>query len=109
MASEPTVMVYITCRDEDEARSVTKALLEEKLVACGNMWPVRSLYNWEGRLEDHMEWAALYKTREELADRLVARIKELHSYKVPGIEVLKVDGGFPEYLQWVRDETEPPE
>ena len=109
MASESTVMVYITCRDEDEARNVTMALLEEKLAACCNMWPVRSLYNWEGSLEDHMEWAALYKTREGLADRLVARIKELHSYEVPGIEVLKVAGGLPEYLQWVRDETEPPE
>ena len=105
----PTVMVYITCRDEDEARNVTKTLLDEKLVACCNMWPVRSLYTWEGSLEDHMEWAALYKTREELADKLIDRIKELHSYKVPGIEVVKVDGGLPDYLQWVGDETEGPE
>ena len=57
---DATVMVYVTCKDEEEAARISKALLERRLAACANMWPIRSLYRWEGRMEDEREVAVLY-------------------------------------------------
>jgi len=105
MPKEETIMVYITCKDEDEAMSISRTLLEERLVACANMFPIRSLYRWERKMEDERETAVLSKSRREHTRLLVARIKELHSYEVPCIEIVKVDGGDPDFLGWVRDET----
>ena len=103
--SGSTVMVYVTCTDEDEAARISKALLEMRLVACANVWPIRSLYRWEGKLEDEREVAVLYKTRETLADKVVEAIKGMHSYKVPCVEVVRVEGGNTEFLEWVMGET----
>lgn len=105
MPEKETIMVYITCKDEDEALSISRTLLEERLVACANMFPIRSLYRWEGKMEDDREMAVLFKSRTEHTKLLVARIKELHSYDVPCIETVKVDGGNPDFIKWVRDET----
>ena len=106
MADARTVMIYVTCKDEAEAERISKALLEERLVACANMLPIRSLYRWEGKMEDESEVAVLYKSRGELAEDVVKRVRELHSYDVPCVEVVEVDGGSPDFLKWVLDETE---
>ena len=106
MSPSDTVMIYITCKDEDEAVEISRALLDKRLVACANMFPVRSLYRWEGKMEDEGEVAVLYKSRAELAGRVTEEIRALHSYDVPCIEVVKVEGGNPDYLKWVGDETD---
>lgn len=106
MPSEPTIMVYMTFRDQEEAATVSRALVDEKLAACSNIWPVRSIYRWEGKVEDEMEWAGLLKTRESLREKLLERARELHSYEVPCVEFVNVDGGNAQYLKWVRGETE---
>ena len=80
------LFLYITCKDEEEALSISKTLLQEHLIACANiMRPHLSLYRWEAKLEQQQESAAILKTTEELFDRVKTRIKELHSYDTPCI------------------------
>jgi periplasmic divalent cation tolerance protein len=98
-------LVYITTRDEDEARKIGKALVEEKLAACVNIHPIKSIYRWEGEVQAEDEAAMLVKTRAELVDRVIERVKALHSYEVPGIVSLSIDKGNSDFMKWIGEST----
>ena len=97
--------VYITAKDEDEARKIGETLVEEKLAACVNIFPVKSIYRWEGDIQEEGEVAMFVKTRAELADEVINRVKELHSYEVPCIVSLPIAKGYPDYLKWIEEST----
>ena len=97
--------IYITAGSEEEAAGIGKTLIEERLAACINILPVRSIYRWEGSLEDEAEVAAFIKTRDSLAEKVIDRVKSLHSYEVPCIVVLPIKQGNPDYLQWIEEST----
>ena len=98
--------LYMTAADDDEAARIVSTLLEERLIACGNILPgVRSLYRWEGKIEDDAEVAVIMKTRAELADAAIARIVALHSYDTPCVTAWSVAAGNADYLGWVKGET----
>ncbi len=98
-------LIYITTKDEDEARKIGRTLVEEKLAACVNIHPIQSIYRWEGEIEEEGEVAMLVKTRAELADKVIERVKELHSYEVPCIVSLSIDKGNPDFLKWIGEST----
>lgn len=101
-------MVYITAASPDEAETIGRALVAERLAACANILPgMRSVYRWKGVVETAAETVLIAKTRLELADALTARVKELHSYDVPCVVVLPIAAGLPEFLRWIDDETAP--
>lgn len=97
--------VYVTAKDADEARRIARALVEEKLVACVNYWPITSLFRWEGAIEEGAEVAMICKTRTDLLPDVIKRVKELHSYEVPCITSWKIDTGSESFLEWVGKET----
>ena len=98
-------LIYITTKDEDEARRIGKKLVVEKLAACVNIHPMKSIYRWEGKVEEEGETALLVKTKAELADEVIERVKELHSYEVPCIVSLLIEKGNPDYLKWIEEST----
>jgi periplasmic divalent cation tolerance protein len=101
-------VIYVTAPAGDEAGRIARALVDERLAASANVVPrVRSTYWWNGRLEQAAEALILLKTRKALAERVIARVRELHSYVCPGILVLPVEAGNPAYLQWLAAETTP--
>lgn len=97
--------VYVTARDADEARSIARALVEERLVACVNYWPIASVFRWEGAIEEGAEAAMICKTRTDLVPGVIKRVKELHSYEVPCITSWKIDTGSESFLDWIGKET----
>jgi periplasmic divalent cation tolerance protein len=100
------VTVYATFADEEEALRIARTLVEERLAACANiLGPCRSVYRWQGRVEDSSEVAVLLKTRAGEADRLIARLAQLHSYDVPAAVAWPIANALPAYLQWVVAET----
>jgi periplasmic divalent cation tolerance protein len=101
-------VAFITAPDPACAEAIARALVEERLAACVNVLPgVRSIYRWEGAVQDEAETLLIVKTRAERAQALEARVRALHPYEVP--EVLRVDaaGGSPPYLAWVLEESAP--
>lgn len=79
-------------------------LVSEKLAACVSLVPkVSSVYRWGGKIERADEVLILIKTSQEKLDRLIPRIKELHSYEVPEVLVLPIERGSPEYLKWLEE------
>jgi periplasmic divalent cation tolerance protein len=98
-------LVYITAKDEEEANRIGQALVGEKLAACVNIHPIRSIFRWQGEIRQEDEVAILAKTRAELVDEVMSRVKELHSYEVPCIIVLPLEKGNPDFLEWISQST----
>jgi len=98
-------LVYITAKGEEEANRIGQALVGEKLAACVNIHPIRSIFRWQGEISQEDEVAILAKTRAELVDEVMSRVKELHSYEVPCIIVLPLEKGNPDFLEWISQST----
>ncbi len=97
------VVVLITASSAEEAAKLGRALVEERLIACANIvGGVRSLFFWEGKLQDERETLMICKSTSLLMDRIIKRVKELHSYTVPEIIALPIVAGSKEYLEWVN-------
>jgi len=104
MAGE--VIVLITVSSADEATKIGTALVNEHLAACVNVVPeIRSLFFWEGKTRDEYETLLICKSRQELLDKLILRVKSLHSYAVPEILALPIVGGSSDYITWMWEAT----
>ena len=99
-------MIYVTVGSRDEALTIARALVGEKLVACANvLGRADSIYRWQGVVEEAQEIVLIAKTRRDLADRTLTRIQALHSYDVPCAVTYDMSDGLPGYLAWIDRET----
>lgn len=96
------ILLYITCKNKDEAIFIGKSLVELKLAGCVNILEqMTSIYQWEGKLEIAQEVVLLVKTTENLYAEINSHVKEIHSYKVPCLLSIPIQNGNEEYLQWL--------
>lgn len=101
-----TVVVYITAPNEEEAAKIARTIVEERLAGCANIVKgIRSIYSWQGKIEDESEVLMVVKTRKELFESLSKKVKELHSYTVPEIIALPIIKGSEDYLKWLEEVT----
>jgi len=97
-------VVLTTVKNRAEAKRLAERLVSEKLAACVSAVPnVASVYRWRGKVERAKEVLVVVKTSMEKLDRLITRIKKLHSYEVPEILALRIERGLPEYLKWLGE------
>jgi periplasmic divalent cation tolerance protein len=103
------ILVLVTAANADEAHRLAQALVDARLAACVNILPgLRSLYWWQGRVEDATEVLLLVKSVRACLDALTAQVKALHSYAVPEIIAVPITGGSDAYLAWLTAETHAP-
>lgn len=106
--SEQVAFLYGTCASLDQARTIARVLVEEKIAACVNIIPhVCSFYVWEGKVQEDEEVSVIMKTRRSLAESVIQRFKELHSYECPAIVSFDVGMGNRDYLSWIFQNTLP--
>lgn len=106
LSNPKEIVVFITAPGEDAAATIARTLVETKLAACVNIVNnIRSIYSWQGKIEDDSEVLMVVKTRAELFSALSDRVKELHPYDVPEIIALPLVDGNQEYLKWIHDST----
>ena len=99
-------MVYVTCGSMEQARAIGRAVVEEELAACANIIDdMRSIYRWEGMVEEGREVVLIFKTRRALVPELEARVKALHSFEVPCIVEIPLERGNADYFAWILEET----
>ncbi len=95
-----------TCSDAESAAELASQLVARGLAACVNIVPgVRSIYRWQGKIEDDAECLLVIKTAAERAADLQAAVAELHAYDLPEFIVLPVETGAQAYLDWVVAQT----
>ncbi|CAM2064981.1 Divalent-cation tolerance protein CutA [Sulfidibacter corallicola] len=98
--------IYITCSDKAEARHIARTLLEERLVACANIFDaITSMYWWEGEIQEDQEAVVIAKSRADRFTDVKDRVRDLHSYSVPCVIALPIQEGNPDYLSWLVKET----
>ena len=100
------LVVLVTAPTPERAAELARALVEERLAACGNVVPgVRSIYRWEGKVEDEAEALLVLKTTRARFEALRDRVLALHPYQVPEVLALRVEAGSERYLAWVAGEV----
>ncbi len=97
---------YITASDEKEAEKIADMLLEKRLIACANMFPVKSRYWWKGKIAKSREFLLLCKTQMNKSEEIIKEVKKIHSYDVPCINFIPTGKGSPDFLKWVDKELE---
>lgn len=102
------ILVITTLPDQDSAEMIARHLVSARLAACVNVLaPCRSIYRWDGRVEDATEVPVLIKSKSECYAALESAIREKHPYELPEIVAVRIDRGLPAYLAWLAAETEP--
>lgn len=94
---------YITCKDEAEAERISRALIEKRLVACCNMFPIKSLYRWKGDLAGEEEIVIIAKSSHDNYNEIEKEVKALHSYEIPCILLFDVKANK-DFEEWVKGE-----
>ena len=99
-------MIYITCGSREEATEIARSVVEERLAACANIiGGMRSVYWWEGSVSEDDETVLILKTTSEKVATLTERVKALHSYTLPCVVEIPLDGGNAAYFEWIAAET----
>lgn len=99
------LVVLCSAPDADVAARIARAIVEEGHAACVNVVPgVRSIYRWQGALQDDAEVLLVMKTRSDRLSALCERVRSMHPYELPELLALPVVGGAAAYLDWVRTE-----
>jgi periplasmic divalent cation tolerance protein len=103
--SEP-IVVLITTSSQAEADRIANTLVAEMMAACVNVIPgVTSVYRWQGEVQRAQEWLLVVKSRLDVLDDVIRRVKALHSYDTPEIIALPLAGGSDAYLRWIDKEV----
>lgn len=101
-------VVYVMASSRDEALTIGRTVVGERLAACANvLGGIRSIYWWEGSVVGDDEALLILKSRELLLADLIARIRALHSYEIPCITAWPIRAGNPDYLAWISATTAP--
>ena len=98
------IVVYVTNKNLEEAKKISSHLLNKKLIACSNIFPIKSMYLWKGNIEDSDEYVALLKAKKSNWKKIKEEIKKLHSYDAPCILKFKVNSNK-EYENWLNSES----
>ncbi len=95
----------MTSSNEEEVNNIAEHLLKKRLIACANLFPIKSIYHWNEKLVKEEEVGVFLKTRSELIDEVIKEIKKQHSYDIPCIISLPIKKGNEDFLSWISDET----
>ena len=104
--SEKLCLLYITSGSLKDAKTIGQTLLEQFLVACvNNHENMTSINKWEAKLSEDKEVVIIAKTRKSLMLNLIEKVNSLHSYDCACILELPIQGGNPDFLNWIKSET----
>lgn len=94
-------VVLVTVASRSQGQKIATALVENKLAACVNLFPIESIYIWQGKIEQEQEYQLIVKTDLNKFSELEAKIKTLHDYEVPEIIALPIVEASQSYLNWM--------
>ena len=96
-------LAYITCKDKKEAERISLHLLRKRLIACANIFPIKSIYWWKGKIVKDKENVIIAKTSNKNFKKLESEVKKIHSYEIPCILRITATANK-EYQEWMNKE-----
>lgn len=100
------ILIYIPCGSEEEAEKIATALLQKKLIACGNILPSKSLFFWKGETQHQLEYILLGKTHTQHFEAIKREVHSLHSYDLPAILKIPFDANK-DFQEWITKTVTP--
>ena len=101
-------LILVTGPDRETLSDLGRTVVGERLAACVNvLGDVRSIYRWEGKVEEEPEALAVFKTAPARVAELETRVRDLHPYTEPEFLVLEVKAGSRTYMDWVIESVVP--
>ena len=98
---ENTMIVLTTTGTPEDAKSLARSLVEERLAACVNIIPIDSVYPWDGSVQEDSERLLVIKTTRERLAGLETRLHELHPYDVPEFVAVRTEYVADAYKAWL--------
>lgn len=99
------IFIYITAGNIADAKKIAVHLLKKKLIACVNIFPIESMYWWQGEIQENQEFSVIAKTRDSNFEKIDAEIKKVHTYDKPCVVSWKIDKAHKAFEDWVLEET----
>lgn len=96
-------IILTTYPNEDEAVRLSRKLVQGRLIACANIFRVKSIYWWKGKVEEHEESMAVMKTRKERFPNVKRAIEREHQYEVPEVIEVRTSRISRKYKQWLLE------
>lgn len=99
------ILIYITNPSKKEAKKIAKYLIAKKLIACANIFPINSIYQWKGRIVDETEFVLIAKTADSNFEKVKNEVEKIHSYAIPCIVKIHVSSNK-KYFDWLKSEIQ---
>jgi periplasmic divalent cation tolerance protein len=97
------IFVYITNPNKKTALKITNELLKQRLIGCANIFPIESLYWWQGKIVKDKEYVLIAKTLEKNYEKVKEVVEKIHPYSVPFISKIEIDKINSKYLSWLKE------
>lgn len=98
-------MVYSTAPNEAEGQRIGRHVIGKRLAACVNIFPIKSIYWWKGKIEEDEEHVLIFKTRSKLVSQVIQEIENECTYDLPCAVSYEMSGGNEKYLKWIEEST----
>jgi len=99
------LLFYIPCGSSEEATRMGRMAVEQKLAACANVFPIQSIFSWEGAIQSEGEFVTVLKTLPSHKEELAKYIAAHHAYKIPCIAQWKVEVNA-SYGLWMMEQMD---
>jgi periplasmic divalent cation tolerance protein len=100
LTPEDFLLLQTTCNDEADCTRLARGLVEARLAACVQRWPVQSCFHWKGKVEESSEWLLVAKVRRADYSAAEAWLLAHHPYELPECVAVRLDAGAPAFLAW---------
>jgi periplasmic divalent cation tolerance protein len=100
-----TKIILTAIDNGHRAEDIAEKLLKEKLAACVSIVPITSHYWWRGHIERSEEFQLMIKTKADLVETVIQRIKQLHGYELPVIDVVDIEKSNEGEETWINEVT----
>lgn len=98
------ILIYLTCKDNEEANKISESFLKKRLVACAKKLPVESKFWWEGKIDNTNEVMVMFETVEDKFEAIEKEVDRLHSYDTPMLFSVTVSKTTDKVEAWLKEE-----
>lgn len=101
--TEGYCVILTTCGDTEQAGGIASGLVRNRLAACVQIMPITSYYEWKKEVNTDAEQLLIIKAKQEAYQRIEEYIINNHTYEIPEVIKIPIQGGFASYLRWIDE------
>lgn len=96
------ILILVSFENDTDAQKAANYLIDNKLAACVELYPVQNFYYWKGEKVSAQEVSGVIKTEDGYFERVKEALEKKLPYEIP--QIIKIDATANEsYLKWVKE------